>query len=48
MKRKNKAEKIISERRSLLDIIAKRLIETESIEREELENILVSNGIQPS
>ena len=44
---KNKAEKIISERRSLLDIIAKRLIETESIEREEFENILVSNGIQP-
>jgi cell division protease FtsH len=43
----SKAEKIITEHRSLLDIIAKRLIEKESIERDEFENILVSNGIQP-
>jgi cell division protease FtsH len=43
----NKAEKIITEHRPLLDIIAKRLIETESIEREEFDKILVSNGIQP-
>lgn len=42
-----KAEKIITEYRPLLEIIAKRLIEKESIEREEFENILVSNGIQP-
>lgn len=42
-----KAENIINEKRSLLDIIAKRLIETETIEREEFENILVANGITP-
>ena len=42
-----KAEKIIMEHRPLLDAIAKRLIETESIEREEFENILIANGIQP-
>ena len=41
-----KAEKIITEHRPLLDIIAKRLIETESIEREEFDNILISNGIK--
>jgi len=43
----DKAEKIITERRPLLDIVAKRLIETESIEREEFESILVANGISP-
>lgn len=43
----DRAEKIIKDHRNLLDIIAKRLIETESIEREEFENILVANGIQP-
>ncbi|KKP56414.1 MAG: Lysyl-tRNA synthetase [Parcubacteria group bacterium GW2011_GWC1_34_10] len=42
-----KAEQIIIERRPLLDIIAKRLIETETIERDEFESILVANGIQP-
>jgi cell division protease FtsH len=41
-----KAEKIITEHRPLLDIIAKRLIETESIERDEFDSILVSNGIK--
>jgi cell division protease FtsH len=39
--------KIINENRKLLDIIAKRLIEVENIEREEFENILIANGIQP-
>lgn len=43
----NQAEKIITEHKTLLDIIARRLMETESIEREEFENILISNGIQP-
>jgi cell division protease FtsH len=43
----SKAEKIITEHRPLLDIIAKRLIETETIERDEFEKILVANGIQP-
>jgi len=42
-----KAEKIITERRALLDIIAKRLIEKENIEQEEFDNILINNGIQP-
>jgi len=42
-----KAEQIIIEHRPLLDIIAKRLIETETIERDEFESILVANGIQP-
>ncbi len=43
---KEKAEKIITEHRPLLDIIAKRLIETETIERDEFESILVAHGIQ--
>jgi len=43
----SKAEKIVSEHRPLLDIIAKRLIERESIERDEFESILVANGITP-
>ncbi len=43
----DKADKIIKEHKPLLDIIAKRLMETESIEREEFDSILVSNGIQP-
>jgi cell division protease FtsH len=43
----SKAEKIITEYKQLLNIIAKRLIETESIERDEFEKILVSNGVQP-
>lgn len=43
----NKAENIITGHRPLLDIIAKRLIEVENIEREEFENILISNGVQP-
>lgn len=42
-----KAERIITEYRTVLDIIAKRLVETETIEHEEFENILISNGIQP-
>jgi len=43
----DKAEKIINEHRPLLDTIAKRLIEKESIERDEFDSILVANGIQP-
>ena len=41
-----KAEKLIVENRKLLDIIAKRLIEVETIEREEYERIIVANGIE--
>ena len=43
----DKAEIIIKEHRPLLDIIAKRLIDKETIERDEFESILVANGIQP-
>lgn len=42
-----RAENIITEHRHVLDIIAKRLIEAETIEREEFEQILVANGITP-
>ncbi len=42
-----KAEDIIGKHRALLDIISKRLIETETIEREEFEQILIANGITP-
>ena len=42
-----RAEKIINEHRPLLDLIAKRLIEVETIEREEFDQMLVANGIKP-
>ena len=42
-----RAEKIIKEHRKALDAIAKRLIEVETIEREEFEDILTANGIIP-
>ena len=42
-----RAEKIITEHRKALDAIAKRLIETETIEREEFEKIITANGIMP-
>lgn len=41
------AEKLITENRALLDIIAKRLIEVETIERDEFEAILVAHGVTP-
>jgi cell division protease FtsH len=43
----SKAEKSITENRALLDSIAKRLIEKETIERAEFETILLANGITP-
>lgn len=43
----NKALEIFEKHRALLDVIALRLIEKETIEREEFDSILVSNGIQP-
>ena len=42
-----KAEDAIKKHRKLLDAIAKRLVETETIEREEFEQILVVNGVTP-
>lgn len=43
----DKAEKAISDYINLLHTIAKRLIEKETIEREEFDAMLVANGIQP-
>jgi cell division protease FtsH len=43
----DKAKQILTEKRALLDIIAKRLVEKETIEREEYDAILVANGITP-
>ena len=42
-----KAETIITEYRDLLDAIAGRLVEVETIEREEFEQILIIHGVQP-
>lgn len=42
-----KAEHIVTKHRIALDSIAKRLIETETIEREEYESIIIAHGIQP-
>ncbi|MFH1178281.1 MAG: ATP-dependent zinc metalloprotease FtsH [bacterium] len=44
---KARAEKVINERRTALDAIAKELIEKETIERTEFEKILIANGITP-
>ncbi len=42
-----KAEKILKKYRKLLNIIAKRLVEVETLERDEFESILVANGVTP-
>ncbi len=42
-----RAEEIMAKHKGALDAIAKKLIETETIEREEFEKILVANGIMP-
>ncbi len=42
-----RAEKIVTDNKKALDAIAKKLIETETIEREDFEKILVANGIMP-
>jgi cell division protease FtsH len=42
-----KAEKIITGKRKALDAIAARLVEKETIERDEFEQLLVANGITP-
>ncbi len=43
----DKAVQVISENRKLLDAIASRLMEVETIERAEFESILVANGVTP-
>lgn len=42
-----RAEKIVTEHRKALDAIAKKLIEVETIEREDFEKLLIANGITP-
>jgi cell division protease FtsH len=42
-----RAEKIITEHKKALDAIAKKLIEVETIEREDFEKIITANGIMP-
>ncbi len=42
-----RAEKVIKENKNVLDAIAVRLIEVESIEQKEFEEILIANGIKP-
>ncbi len=42
-----KAQDVVIKHRSALDAIAKRLIETETIEREEYESIIIAHSIQP-
>jgi len=44
---REKAEKVITENKGLLDAIALRLIETETIERAEFETILITHGVVP-
>jgi cell division protease FtsH len=41
------AEDVITKHRTVLNAITKRLIEVETIERDEFEQILIVNGIQP-
>jgi len=42
-----RAQIVLKEKRGALDAIAERLIETETIERDEFEKILIANGITP-
>lgn len=42
-----KSQEIVTTHRPALDAIAKRLVEVETIEREEYESIIVAHGIQP-
>lgn len=42
-----KAEDILKKHKGALDAIAKRLIEVETVEREEFEQLLIANGIVP-
>jgi len=42
-----KSEEIIVKNRAALDAVAKRLIETETIEKDEFEKIIIAHGIIP-
>jgi cell division protease FtsH len=41
----NKAKEVLTEHRNILEVIAKRLLDVENLERDEYEQILVANGI---
>lgn len=43
----DKAERVIKENRKLLDAIAEKLIEVETIEKADFENLLIANGVTP-
>lgn len=41
-----RVEELLTKHRALLDIVSKRLVETETIEKEEYEQILIANGVE--
>jgi len=42
-----RAEKTVKQHRKLLDALAARLMETETIERDEFEKLLIAHGVVP-
>ena len=44
---RKKAEKILKDNRGALDAIAQKLLEVETLEREDFEKLLIANGITP-
>jgi cell division protease FtsH len=44
---RTRAVDVLKEHRKVLDAIAEKLVEVETIEREEFEKLLVANGIMP-
>ena len=42
-----KAKEILSEKRSVLDVIAKKLVEVETLEQKEYNDLIIANGIMP-
>jgi cell division protease FtsH len=42
-----KAKEILSEKRNVLDVIAKRLVEVETLEQKEYNELIIANGIIP-
>lgn len=43
----NRAKEVLTTHRNLLDTIAKKLVEVETIERDEFEKILIAHGVEP-
>ncbi len=44
---RKKAEKVLTDHRGALNAIAKKLVEVETLEREDFEKVLIANGITP-